>query len=132
MRKLLLIAALAVATAAWAQNSSMQQDQQSDQNFNRSQQSTQGFSEQRGGEDWYNRVLGAQVDQLARINETVAPSQTAFLEQPENLNGGQPSAIASNAGGQDWYGQKVAAEAEMNGRDLSALRSQEALNASPQ
>jgi len=111
MRKLLLIAALAVTTAAWAQN------------FN------QGFSEQRGGDDWYNSVLAAQVDQFARINETIAPSQTASLEQPEN--GAQPSAIASNAGS-DWYGQKVAAEAEMNARSEAAVKSGEALTGQPE
>jgi hypothetical protein len=109
MRKLLLIALLAFGTVAWAQA-----------NFDHSQQMNQGFSDQRGGEDWYNRVLGAQVDQAARINQTLAPSQTASLEQ-ENF--AQPGAIAANAG-TDWYNQKVAAEAEMNGRIASALKSE--------
>jgi len=148
MRKLLLIAALAFATVAWAQTAGMNSDesQQTDQNFNQQQNqqmdqgldqrqgTDQGFSQQRGGDDWYNRVLSAAVDDLARTNETIAPSQTAFLEQPELFNTAQPGAIASNAGSSnnDWYNQKVAAEAEFDRRAESALKSEEALSSGPE
>ena len=101
MRKLLLIAMLALSTLAWAKGKDH-------------------LNSQSSGNDWYNQRLSVAVNDQIRFNQTVSPSQNAFTEH-ENFTGPQPGSMAANTrGGDDWYNQKIAIAAEVNRRDLTA------------
>ena len=103
MRKLLLIAMLALSTLAWAKGKDH-------------------LKSQSGGGDWYNQTLASAVDDRVRINQTISPSQTAFAEG-ESFSGPQPGSMAaSTGGGEDFYNQKVAIQSEVSRRDQAALK----------
>jgi hypothetical protein len=141
MRKLLLaVACLALGTFAWAQAnsgagqqmnnqpgysseqgvSSQQQLNSQQEQFNNQQAGNFGAQNQAGA-DWYNQKLSAQVDQSSRVNATVAPSQTAALN--ETISAEQPSAMATNvAPGADWYNQKIAAQTDLSQREESVIK----------
>ena len=104
MRKLLLVAMVALSTLAWAHGA-----KKTDQS--------------RSGNDWYNKVLAAQVDQRVRLNQTISPAATAFAER-EPASFQQPGSMAARQGGrgEDWYDQKVKTQSEVNRRDLNALK----------
>lgn len=103
MRKLLLVAMVALSTLAWAHGA-----KKTDQS--------------RSGNDWYNQMLAAQVDQRVRLNQTISPAATAFAERGPAPSG-TPPAMAGRAGAQDdFYNQKVQIQSEVNRRDLNALK----------
>jgi hypothetical protein len=103
MRKLFLIALLALSTLAWAKGKDHLKSQSS-------------------GNDWYNHQLSAEVNKSVRVNQTISPSATAFAER-ESFGGQRPGAMAGRTGGgEDFYNQKVAIQSEVSRRDLAALK----------
>jgi hypothetical protein len=105
MRKLLLIAMLALSTLAWAKGKDHLQSQ-------------------KGGADWYNQSLTVQVDQFVRLNQTIPLSGTAIAER-EPFGGQQPGAMAAPQQGsvsRDTIARGVANDSEINRRGLQALR----------
>ena len=134
MRKLLLIATLALATAAWAQTAGMQDEQLQSSEF----QHGQAVSQQ--GDDWYQAHLNRYTDQFVRVNNGVSPTIAGIVDQQDQFYGAQPGAMAlnpgegqeamaANAGGEDsWYDRKVQADATLNSRALAAIRSNPDMN----
>jgi hypothetical protein len=127
MRKLFLIVALALTTAAWAQTAGM----------------NRGFDQEQpkqGGGDWYQNHLNPYIDQFTLVNRHVSPEIAGIVDQQDQFNGARPGAMAANAGertlpGQEamasnagagegsWYDRKVQADATLNSRALAAIRS---------
>ena len=104
MRKLLLVAMLAISTLAWA-HGAKKTDQTS-----------------QAGQNWYQAMLDRNVDQRVKLNQTISPAATAFAER-ETFQ--QPGSMAAQQGGTagDFYDQKVQIQSEVNRRDLGALKS---------
>ena len=105
MRKLLLIAMLALSTLAWAKGKDHLQSQ-------------------KGGADWYNQSLTVQVDQFVRLNQIIPLSGTAIAER-EPFNGQQPGSMAASQRGsasRDTIARGVANDSEINRRSLEALK----------
>ena len=104
MRKLLLIAMLALSTLAWAKGKDHLQSQ-------------------KGGADWYNQQLAVQVDQFVRLNQAIPLSGTAIAER-EPFSGQQPGAMAApqGSGSRDTIARGVANDSEINRRNLEALK----------
>jgi hypothetical protein len=134
MRKLLLIAVLALGTAAWAQ-SGMQNQQLKGSDFDRGQSTAQQ------GNDWYQAHLNRYIDQFTSVNNHVTPEIAGIVDQQDQFNGAPAAmagnagslegqqAMASNAGGEDnWYNRKVQADATLNQRALQAIRNNPDLN----
>jgi hypothetical protein len=99
MRKLLLIVVtLSLATLAWAQAGNNLSDEQS-------------------GNDFYNQVLSAQVEQFAATNDAISPAtQTS---EPQASESELPGSMASSQEN-DWYNQHVMIQAEQNRRGKRA------------
>ena len=107
MRKLLLIAMLALSTLAWAHGAKKTDHQSS-----------------RAGNDWYQAMLNTQIDQSVRLNKTTGPPAIAFSENaPAQFQ--TPSAMAARQGGkgEDFYNQRVKIASEVHQRDLDAKKS---------
>lgn len=100
MRKLLIVV-LALSTVAWAAGK-------------------HGATKSKhAGGDWYQATLNVQCDQFVRLNQTIAPTATAFAER-ESF---QPPAMAARGvRGEDWYNQKVMIQSEVSQRELKALK----------
>jgi len=99
MRKVLLIAMLALSTLAWAHGA-----KKGDQ--------------ARAGNDWYQAQLNSQVNSFVAVNQAVAPSPTS---EPASFQA--PGSMAAPGGGSDdWYNQKIKSASDVNRRDLSALK----------
>ena len=100
MRKLLLVAMLALTTMAWAHGA-----KKTDQT--------------KAGNDWYQAMLDRHVDQQVKLNQTVSPAAT----EPAAFQA--PSSMAAREGdrGEDFYNQKIRIQSEVSRRDLSALKS---------
>ncbi len=107
MRKLLLIAMLAVSTMAWAHGAKKMDNQ----------------TRSDAGTDWYQAKLNPQIDQFVRLNkpEVIQSPSVAFSEnKPVSFE--TPGSMAARQGGSDWYDQKVKIAAEVNRSDLEALK----------
>lgn len=138
MRKLLLIATLALSTAVFAQTSGVNQNlnPNPDQNLNANPQQSESFNAPQKGQVLpYEQQLAPHIDHWISLNQTVSPFRNQYLAI-QNINPltESPSAMAENqapgsmaagegqAGAGYWYNQMVQSEAQFNARQLDALR----------
>ena len=153
-----MIAALALSTVAWAQTAGSHTgaSQQTGKDFDQQQSISGGQLDQSASnhrDDWYQRNLNPFVDQFIRVNNSASPMTASLVDQQDQFNGARPGAMASNASGEQgnevgqgamagnaggqgsadqgrsyWFNRKVQADAEVNRRNLAAIRHNPNLN----